>query len=232
MGQADLHIHSTYSDGQATVAQILNYVEFRTSLDVIAITDHDQLTGALQMRDFAARKSLRIQVIAGMEVSTRDGHLLALNVEQPIPAGLAMAETIQAIHEQHGIAIVAHPLSPWCPSARLDTLRSLVDCPPDAIEVHNASFAGVGSNARVRLANRTLFGWAETGSSDAHNLSAIGSSLTRFPGTTIADLLAAIARRTTSAVAGYWPTAALAGYGYASVRDSLRMRSRSLAVRG
>jgi predicted metal-dependent phosphoesterase TrpH len=213
-------MHSTYSDGYATVEQILQHVEHKTDLDVIAITDHDCLDGALKARDIAAKGKYRVELITGVEVSTRDGHLLALNLEQPIPAGLHMAETIHAIHEQRGLAVVAHPLSQWCPSATVDTLISLSQEPPDAIEVHNASFAGIGSNARARAMNNLRLGWTQIGSSDAHTLDAIGSSFTIFLGSRAADLISTIRHRAAIALGGYWSAVALADYGYHKIRRS------------
>ena len=65
------------------------------------------------------------------------------------------------------------------------------------------------------------FGWATTGSSDAHTLDAIGSSYTRFPGSTVADLMTAIRHKTTVAIKGYWPITALANYGYHALRDNI-----------
>ncbi len=221
MGKADLHIHSTCSDGYATVEQILDHVERYTNLDVIAITDHDRIDGVLQARDLNAAASHRVQVIPGIEISTSEGHLLALNVEHVIPAGLRMAETIAAIHEQGGLAIVAHPLSQWCPSAKLDTLLSLVQQPPDALEVHTASLAGIGSNARSRVVNSLRFNWTETGSSDAHTLDAIGSSFTTFLGCTANDLITAIRHHATIAYGGYWSAAALADYGVRTIRHTI-----------
>src|SRR5690348_3820967 len=137
-------MHSTYSDGYQTVSTILNYVEHRTDLDVIAITDHDCIDGAFVAKDLVAKNHSRLQIIPGAEISTRDGHLLALNIERIIPPDLSMIETIQAIHEQGGLAVVAHPLSRWCPSAKMQTLMSFTDVAPEGLEVTNASFAGIG----------------------------------------------------------------------------------------
>jgi predicted metal-dependent phosphoesterase TrpH len=106
LGKADLHVHSRYSDGYATVERILEYTERQTDLDVIAITDHDCIDGALRAAELAAKRCYRFQVMTGAEISTRDGHLLALNIRALVPAALSMAETIQAVHEQGGLAIV------------------------------------------------------------------------------------------------------------------------------
>lgn len=78
MGKADLHLHTSCSDGMASVARLLDHVESHTGLDVIAITDHDSLRGAMRARDRWARGSYRFDLVPGMEVTTTEGHLLAL----------------------------------------------------------------------------------------------------------------------------------------------------------
>ncbi len=222
MGNADLHMHSTFSDGYHTVSTILTHVEQNTKLDVIAITDHDCIDGALLARDLVTKRNSRIQIITGAEISTRDGHLLALNIEHIIPADLSMIETVQAIHEQGGLAVVAHPLSRWCPSATMKTLLELKDHAPEGLEVTNGSFAGVGSNKRVRNVNNFDFGWAELGGSDAHTVDAIGSSYVEFPGTTAEELIAGICNRTTAACGNLWTKRTFARYGYRTLRSHIR----------
>ena len=76
MGKADLHIHTIYSwDGTCTVEAVLKQAAHIAGLDVIAITDHDEIQGALEAVDLAPRYG--IEVIPGCEISTADGHLLA-----------------------------------------------------------------------------------------------------------------------------------------------------------
>lgn len=216
LGTADLHMHSKFSDGSASIEKILSHAEKRTNLNVIAITDHDCIAGAQQARDLCARHPRRAEVIVGVEVSTSEGHLLALNIETLIPSGMTMGETIQAVHEQGGLAIVAHPLKRWCPSASLSTLCNIMASErtrPDGLEVVNASFGRLGGSKKLRQLNDVFFHVAETGSSDAHCPSAIGSSRTYFPGSTASDLLNAIRTRTTLAYVGGWPTRSYVNYG-------------------
>ena len=68
--KADLHIHTTHSDGAATVAELLGHVARDTDLHAIAITDHDTITGAQQAAKLA--RQFGIEVIVGEEVSTAD----------------------------------------------------------------------------------------------------------------------------------------------------------------
>ena len=75
-GSADLHLHTTYGwDGTAAVSAILRTAAER-GLNVVAITDHDQIAGALVALELAP--DYNVEVVPGIEVSTADGHLLAL----------------------------------------------------------------------------------------------------------------------------------------------------------
>src|SRR6476469_1051996 len=111
IGKADLHIHTSLGDGLASVQQIFDFVENYTDLDVIAITDHDDSRGALQALDLIAHRKYRFKVIPGNEITTRNGHLLALFVTQEFPMLKPLDWTMQAVHEAGGILIAPHPLS-------------------------------------------------------------------------------------------------------------------------
>jgi predicted metal-dependent phosphoesterase TrpH len=207
-GLADLHMHTTYSDGVGSVEETLAYIQWRTALDVIAITDHDTIEGALRARDLAANQRLPFEVIVGEEVSTREGHVLALFLHKRIPAGLSVERTIELAHAQGGIAIIAHPFNPvFRHSVQrpvVDRLLRQPDLHPDGIETLNGSFAGIGSSRVALELTRSVYHWAETGGSDAHTPSAIGCALTRYPGAGVAALRAAIAQRATHAEGSYW----------------------------
>src|SRR6266705_2054432 len=110
LGKADLHMHSTYSDGIGTIEQILHRAQHRTNLDVIAITDHDVIEGSLRARDLWTRGNYRFDFIVGEEVSIKEGHLLGLFIEKRVPPGLSMERSIDLIHEQGGLSVIAHPL--------------------------------------------------------------------------------------------------------------------------
>src|SRR5262245_53031652 len=94
--KADIHIHTTYSDGSASVREVIEHVAQATDMRLIAITDHDTINGALLARQIASE--FGIEVIVGEEVSTAEGHLLALFIERWLPPGRPAAETIAAIH--------------------------------------------------------------------------------------------------------------------------------------
>jgi predicted metal-dependent phosphoesterase TrpH len=196
LGKADLHMHSTYSDGVATIEQILWHVQHNTTLDVIAVTDHDVIEGSLRARDLWTRGNYRFDYIVGEEVSTQDGHLLGLFIEKRVPPGLNMERSIDLIHEQGGLAIVAHPLHPLfrhsCQREVLDRIYAAKDVWLDGIETWNASFCGIYANRQAMSTNRKVYGWSELGNSDAHTLNAIGRGCTWFEGKNAQDVRATI----------------------------------------
>lgn len=205
-GRADLHMHTTVSDGLATVQQVLERICQRGDLDVIAITDHDRLEGSLWA--YAHRNQYPFEIVPGVEVSSADGHVLALWVTKPIPKDLSLAETAAAIHEQGGLAIVAHPFELIVTGKMVRRYLThpevLIQSGIDAVEIINAGAVTPGNNW---LARRTFgkLGLALTGSSDAHLPESIGSAVTRFKGTTAADLRESLALGCTAAEGKSWP---------------------------
>jgi len=197
-GSADMHVHSLYSDGTATVAQILEHVEHHTELDVIAITDHERIDGALRAAELHASGGYSFDLVIGEEITTRRGHVLALFVTERIPALRPLEETLGAIHAQGGIAIAAHPLAPIPLSVGSRSLRRMRNHATrgvhfDAIELFNPRHAGkTRHEARLALNAREL-ALPGVGNSDAHVLEGIGTGRTTFAGHTAADYRAAIA---------------------------------------
>ena len=209
-GRADLQTHTAFGDGMADAQALLDHVETATDLDVIAVTDHDDVGGALLARDLHARGDYRFEFVPGIEITTRAGHLLALWVDEPLPSLRPLAETVEAVHRAGGIAVVPHPFSWLTRSIGRRTLDRLLDhadpaVHPDGIEVANTTLAGRVTAARALRRNRERYGLAETGGSDAHFLEAVGTAATIFPGRTADDLRAAIKARATAAHAGRAP---------------------------
>lgn len=208
MGRADLQLHSDLGDGLASPAELLAAAE-RAGLDLIALTDHDDVRGSFVLRDLAARRDSPVEAITGIEVTTRSGHLLALFVETEIPMLRPLHETVAAIHRAGGLAIVPHPLSYLTFSVGERALRglgargddlSLVD----GIELRNPSYAGRVRSRRAAWLNAHVLRVAETGSSDAHHAALVGTAWTEFPGAGGAALRAAIAARRTVAGGRTW----------------------------
>src|SRR5690348_12778083 len=89
-GRADLHIHTTFSDGWPGPVEVVRRAR-RLGLHVIAITDHDTIEGALWAADYAGRLGAGAQVIVGEEVSTRNGHVVGLFLEKRVRPGQSAA---------------------------------------------------------------------------------------------------------------------------------------------
>ena len=202
-------MHSAVGDGLATVRAILDHVERETDLDVIAITDHDEVRGALEARDLVDGRGRRFEVITGTEITTRQGHLLAYDVERRFPMFRSMGDSIAEVHDAGGWVVVPHPLSWLTLSAGEGTLRRLVGGAeprrvPDAIELFNPSVAGRVAHRRAIALNRARLGLAETGGSDAHHPRLIGTARTLFPGRSAAELREALRAGLTRPEGRFW----------------------------
>lgn len=192
-GVAELHCHTTASDGTVTPQELVEIAE-HLGLDVVAVTDHDTMDGALRARDHALATSARVDVIVGMEVTTRrQDHIVGLFLERAPAIFRSVPDTVDAIHAQGGLAVVAHPFlglpSSISPGRLRDALRH---CEFDGIESENPYMR---KGARDRLAeflqdNGAGVG-AHIGASDAH-FGDLAKAVTLFRGRSGADLRRAI----------------------------------------
>jgi predicted metal-dependent phosphoesterase TrpH len=201
MGLADLHLHTIYSyDGTASLAAVLNRAK-QVGLDVIAITDHDEIRGALKAMEIAP--AYGVKVIPGIEITTADGDLLALFITEKVDAGLSLVETVLRVRKLGGVCIAPHPMAGGMgmKSLKARTILKALRNPQVAetfigIEVYNATALDRISNHYARiLASRLEI--AHVGNSDAHVVDAIGLGATEFEGSTATDLLAALKNKTT-----------------------------------
>ena len=207
LASADLQIHTSLSDGTASPAEIVRYASEQTDLDLIAITDHDDFRGAEAAREAAARTNARMEVVPGIELTTRSGHLLALWVEGPIAPFQSLERTLESIQRAGGLAVVPHPLGLLTLSLGIRSIERVLRGEAGravlvGLELANPTPAARQRQSRARRANRD---WrlAETGGSDAHFLEFIGSARTVFARGAPADqsgaLRAALRSRTTVA---------------------------------
>ncbi len=194
--RADIHIHTNLGDGWASPARVVEEAT-RRGLPVIAVTDHDHVEGAKRVEELIAQQNCPLQMIMGVEVSTRQGHLLGLFVTKAPKAMRSVEESIEDIREQGGIVIVPHPLGRLVPSLSRAKIDALLDkgYAIDGVEMYNPSPANASMRSVVRAANQQ---WrlAETGGSDAHFWQHIGAAYTLFPGSSPEDLRRAIIERT------------------------------------
>ncbi|QLD85019.1 PHP domain-containing protein [Natronomonas halophila] len=174
MLSVELHTHSALSyDGRDPVDLLLEQAE-AVGLDALAVTDHDEIDASLE----AAAKAQEYDLVGipGMEVSSSAGHVLALGVEELIPAGLSFEETLDRIHDLGGIAVVPHPFQKSrhgvAPHISRETLASA-----DAIEVYNSRlFTGRSNRQAERFAED--HGLPMTAGSDAHIAEMVGQAVT------------------------------------------------------
>jgi hypothetical protein len=203
-----MHIHSIASDGTASAAEILDYTENCTDLDVIAIADHERIEAAIECQRLARERGSRVDVIVGEEVTTRSGHLLGLFLQARLERNKRLETTVAEIHEQGGLAIVPHPFSAFTLGMRKHAImRVHLSTDPlvywDALEGYNPSTAGrYGRAATIRLAAE--LGLPLVGNSDGHTLETIGDGRTHFGGSTAEDYRRAILEGTTSGSCDDW----------------------------
>jgi len=231
LGKADLHIHSNYSDGRPTIEEILDYVEHKTDLDVIAITDHNTIDGAYFAKQLMEKKRYRFQLVIGEEISTVEGHLLGLFLTKPIPAKTKLDDAIRDIHKQGGIAIVPHMFEDTRmigdKNITMDGIgmKNLLKEKKniDGVEIINATPTLSAENIKAALINNSYVLKAETGSSDAHIVEAIGKGYTAFEGKTAQELKNDLKLNQTKAMDKKWTFLALIKYLFFFIPIGLRI---------
>ena len=188
-------MHTNLGDGWMSPARLIDAAHQR-GLTLIAVTDHDHVEGARRVEELLGQRSLPMQMITGVEVTTRQGHLIGLFVERAPRPMRPVEESIDAIKQQGGLVIVPHPLGRLVPSLSRRRIDSLLAAgyAIDGIEIYNPSPANAAQRAAVREANEE-WGLAEIGASDAHFWQHVGAGYTHFSGQTAPDLRQAIADR-------------------------------------
>lgn len=204
----DLHTHTSYSseryqgDGGLKPYQAVEKA-VEEGLDFIAITDHDTVAPSIMGKEHALIEGYEIEVITGAEISSSEGHILALGIETNIPFWMNARDTVRAIHKQGGLAIAAHPFYTLTDSVGEEILRSIAQDEDeevywDGLEVFNGGandwrFVERARRLGQRDGNRRardfylqegesgLYGAAVAGS-DAHHLG-IGRVRTIIPET-------------------------------------------------
>ena len=133
----DLHMHTDHSPDCATPVDVLLDTAKARGLGAIAVTDHNVITGAHEARDRAEG----IKVIVAEEVKTADqGEVIGLFIDEHIPRGMTLEETIAEIHRQGGLVYVPHPFDRMHAVPDYEHLLNVVE-DVDAIEVFNARVA-------------------------------------------------------------------------------------------
>jgi len=200
-GNADLHIHPSGGGADAGLPMAIYAAIQASGLQVAVLTDHDRIAVARELVARSRGEGLATELVVGEEISTRDGHLLGIGLSSRVPYGLTLADSVASVHDQGGLAVVAHPLLPTSISAPgrllIELAEGAPDRRPDGLEaMHPTAMWLPGWRRRVELLAARC-GYAVVGGSDAHGARSVGRVRTTFPGTTEADLVAAIRGRET-----------------------------------
>ncbi len=179
MSKIDLHIHSCYSNNlfgtrllsppSKSLPEDIIKTAIEKGIDVIAVSDHDNVLGGLKTAEIAEKKYKgKILAIPSVEISTADGHIVGLNVKKNIPKNLSAEETIRLIKSQGGYPIIAHPFN-----IKFSLSKEKVEILKKEFFALEAANSHVFKNLEVKkyAEDNSL---AVTAGSDAHHLADIG----------------------------------------------------------
>jgi len=186
----DLHVHSCYSDDANGSVEELIKAAVKNGLNGIAIVDHNSVKGGL--KGFEIAKEMKdFVVIPGVEISSAEGHILALNIKENIPKKLSVEETIERITSLGGIPVLPHPYR-MLSGAGEKNVKGF-----SGVEVFNSKSPVWENKKAEKLAEK--LGAGETGGSDAHSSNEIGYGITEFSVNSfrVDDLLQEIGKKRT-----------------------------------
>ncbi len=220
-GVVDVHTHTMYSgfskysylsfpDSVTTPKKSVRVAQ-KKGLDLLCITDHNTIKGALE-----AKKYDREMIVIGEEILSEDGEIIGLFLQEEIKPGLSAEETIELIHEQDGIAFAPHPFSVYCECLG----KKLHGLGLDGIEVFNSLHRDGYSNA---IALENCNGHAMLGGSDAHSSCMIGNGYTTFSGNSQEDFRRAIKARQTSFGGDFAPLSDIINFSIRVAYESSKM---------
>lgn len=165
--KCDLHIHTFYSYDCNSSPQEMIDAALEKGINCLAITDHGETAGVKEAMEYSADKS--ILIIPGIEIKTKEGDILGLNIKESIPDGLSAKETVRRIKERGGMVIMPHPFG-WIYSFKGNLKEIVQDI--DGIEVLNASIFGPGNKKALDFAKK--YNLPYTAGSDAHSPAFVG----------------------------------------------------------
>lgn len=176
----DLHVHTVESPDAHTRREHLPAIIKGRGLDGIAVTEHNKFDPP----------KIDALILPGVEVSSRDGHIIALGIHENIPARLPADETIRLIHSQDGVAIIPHPYDPVCQCVKISRLKTT----PDAVETVNADALSFHISNWLARRDARAFKLPQVGGSDSHIPQTIGDAYTIFDASSgsLRDILDAI----------------------------------------
>jgi predicted metal-dependent phosphoesterase TrpH len=174
--RVDLHSHTMWSGDSTTTEDELADAVVSSGLDVLCITDHNALKGALELAD-----RLPCRVVVGEELRTHAGEVIGLFLTEHVPFGVAPEEAARRIRDQGGVVYVPHPFDPLRRNLATPVLERLAEAGLlDAVEVFNAKTSLPHLNDRAAAFARER-GVAAGAGSDAHVPEALGAAYVEMP---------------------------------------------------
>jgi predicted metal-dependent phosphoesterase TrpH len=175
--RVDCQLHTVWSGDSSTTLDLLAARVAAVGLDVVCITDHHTLEGALR----AVERGIGARVVVGEEVRTHDGELIGLFLTERIPYVLPAAEVVARIRDQGGLVYAPHPLDRHRRGVGESGLAELAASGSlDVIEVFNAKVRDPCDNERAAEAARRL-GLPGGAGSDAHDPEGVGAACLEMP---------------------------------------------------
>ena len=193
MIKADLHVHTNFSyDGVSSPKEIVKSA-IAKGIRCICVTDHGEIKGAIEAMKFGYDRD--ILIVPGIEILSKSGDILGINIRKKIPNKLSAKETIKEIRKQGGIAAIPHPFNKplmgfWGGAEKMRLVS------PDAIETFNASVFFSSSNKKaLNFSKENNFCF--TAGSDAHRKDFVGRGYIKISDNVFSekDLVAAIMKK-------------------------------------
>jgi hypothetical protein len=174
--RVDLHSHTMWSGDSTTTPDEVEEAVRASGLDVLCITDHNAIRGAVELAD-----RLSCRVIVGEELRTHAGEIIGLFLNERIPMGVPPAAAALAIREQGGVVYVPHPFDPMRRNMAEPALYDLARAGLlDAVEVLNAKTSLRSLNERAAHF-AAEFDLPAGAGSDAHVPKALGAAYVEMP---------------------------------------------------
>ncbi len=194
----DLHTHTMWSGDSTTTPEEFEQALLASGLDVVCVTDHNAIAGAIELRDRIAAR-----VIVGEELRTAHGEIIGLFLTERVPMGIGHLDAARAIRDQGGVVYVPHPFDPMRRNMSERALYELAEADlVDAVEVLNAKTSLDSLNRRA-AEFAAEFGIVAGAGSDAHVPDALGAAFVQMPDfETPIEFLAALASG--SVVGHHW----------------------------
>lgn len=169
--RVDLHTHTMWSGDSTTTPDEFAFAVDESGLDVVCITDHNAIEGALALRDRVA-----CRVIVGEELRTAAGEIIGLFLTERVPMGGSHVDAAKAIRDQGGVVYIPHPFDPMRRNMAEDALYELAEADLiDAVEVFNAKTSLSSLNRRA-AEFAAEFGIVGGAGSDGHVPDALGAA--------------------------------------------------------